>query len=269
MDPLIRAAVLAEAPRRLARQPAGTVSMPVAPVAPVAAVAPPPAAVPAPAPQPDPAADAALEAVRREAAALATRQVTLDAEVDSLRAREAALTEAMQGLQQEADALRAEAQRAGLEEARAAAQAEAQEAVAAAVAAARQAAGLLLAQRQAQLADHEDMLVEIAFTAVCRMLGEQLVRRDGMAAMVRELLAQASAAPLCVRLHPDDAAWLGEGAAFGPGITLQPDAAIELGGCMLDGERGTLDARLELQVDALRAALLAARARRAQFEVAD
>jgi flagellar biosynthesis/type III secretory pathway protein FliH len=74
-----------------------------------------------------------------------------------------------------------------------------------------------------------------------------------------------------VRVHPGDmqclagdaavAAWLRERES-GQGIQIVADPGIELGGVVLRSPAGRLDARLEHQVDALRAALLSARAAR-------
>ncbi len=123
--------------------------------------------------------------------------------------------------------------------------------------------------RQALLAGQEDLLVEIAFTAVCRVLGEQAAGAAGVAAMVQQMVGAARAPEqLCVRLHPADLALLTgpDGlAAHGldPALALRADAGIALGGCLVDGPRGTLDARLEWQVEQLRLALLATRRQRA------
>lgn len=127
--------------------------------------------------------------------------------------------------------------------------------------------------RRALLAENEDMLVEIAFAAVCRMLGSHTATRAGLAAMVGQLIGSGDWDQLVVRVHPQDVALLEQPIADGlldgaPRMQLKGDAAIELGGCMIDGPRGTLDARLELQVQQLRAALLQVRQERARNEEA-
>jgi flagellar assembly protein FliH len=117
------------------------------------------------------------------------------------------------------------------------------------------------------LEENEDVLVEIVFTALCRLLGESAASRAGVAAMVRLGVAdEREPELLCVRLHPDDLALMTApdqaGPALDPRLALRADAAIALGGCLVDGPRGSLDARLELQLQQLRGALLAAREER-------
>lgn len=115
--------------------------------------------------------------------------------------------------------------------------------------------------RRKALDEHEDMLVELAFTAVCRILGATAATRDAVAAMVRALVdVEREPAQLRVRLHPHDLALLAEGrSGLDPRLVLQADSAIGMGGCQIEGPDGTLDARLELQVQQLRATLLAVR----------
>ena len=115
--------------------------------------------------------------------------------------------------------------------------------------------------RRTALDEQEDLLVEIVFAAVCRMLGAAAATRAGVESMVRSLVEAArEPAQLCVRLHPHDLAVLtGGGANFDPRLSWQADNAIEIGGCLVDSPRGTLDARLELQLQQLRAALLTVR----------
>lgn len=113
------------------------------------------------------------------------------------------------------------------------------------------------------LARHEDLLVEVAWSAICRLAGELAASRDGALAMVHAAMSQVrDGQALRVRMHPQDAAWL---AAHGePGRwSLHADAAVALGGCIVDGVQGSLDARLELQLERLRAALVEVRAARA------
>ncbi len=117
------------------------------------------------------------------------------------------------------------------------------------------------------LKENEDVLVEIVFTALCRLLGDGAASRAGVAAMVRRGVAdEREPELLCVRLHPDDMALMAApdpgGAALDPRLALRADASIELGGCVVEGPRGSLDNRLELQLQQLRGALLAARAAR-------
>ncbi|MEN9868607.1 MAG: hypothetical protein RL748_4197, partial [Pseudomonadota bacterium] len=69
--------------------------------------------------------------------------------------------------------------------------------------------------------------------------------------------------PLALHLHPQDLAWVAQSMAelgLNPEQTqLRPDASIKLGGCLLESTVGTLDARLETQLQRLRDSLLQVR----------
>jgi flagellar biosynthesis/type III secretory pathway protein FliH len=196
-------------------------------------------------------ADKLARAEREHAAALALR----DAEIDALRAaaQKAAidLTDAYsdaerrgyeagenKGKQAAADAMRAEVDRVK--------------------ALAVEIDGALRALTEAA----EESMIDIVFTAVCRILGEQGATR----ATVQDVVCAAIAAmrgreQLVVRLHPDDAALL-KGDADGGMLRISADPAVVLGGCVVDGPGGSLDARFETQLEVLGAALKSVRARR-------
>lgn len=117
-------------------------------------------------------------------------------------------------------------------------------------------------ERRAVIEGSEDIVVSIAFAALCRILGEKGTSRDAIHAMVREAMAATrSREQLTVRLHPDDAALLRNGAVEDE-IRIEADQSVKLGGCIVDSAAGSLDARFETQLDLLRIALSAARARR-------
>jgi flagellar assembly protein FliH len=112
------------------------------------------------------------------------------------------------------------------------------------------------------LVRQEDMLVEVAWTAICRLAGELALSRDGALAMVRVAAAEVRETQgLRIRVHPQDAEWLGD-AHEAPKWSLEADPAVGLGGCIIESGQGSLDARLELQLDRLRQALSNARAMR-------
>lgn len=115
------------------------------------------------------------------------------------------------------------------------------------------------------LNDAEDLLVEIAFASVCKILGRAFCEREGVSAVVREVIEQVrEREQLIVRLAPDDFALLTEeNAALGAetwNAQLKPDERVTLGGCLIDSPSGTLDGRLETQLQRLREVLVAARA---------
>jgi flagellar assembly protein FliH len=112
------------------------------------------------------------------------------------------------------------------------------------------------------LDEAEDALVEVVYTAVCRVLGEQGATRDAVARLVREAAA-GTRDGLIIRLHPDDAALLRAGPeGVEEQARLAADPAVKLGGCLVDSGTGTLDTRFETQLALLGEALLAARAAR-------
>jgi flagellar assembly protein FliH len=107
-------------------------------------------------------------------------------------------------------------------------------------------------------------MVDIAFAAVCRIVGEQGAARATIVAVVRAAIAATrSRDQLTVRLHPDDAALVTDGTHPGEGVRYVADPLVSLGGCIVDSAGGTLDARFETQLTLLAAALKEARALRA------
>lgn len=125
---------------------------------------------------------------------------------------------------------------------------------------------------RARIAASEDDMVALCFEAVMRVLGEAAATPAGVRQMLGKSIAQFGARRLAeVRVHADDlkamegdaavAAWLRR-REDGTAIRIVADPSIELGGVVLRSPAGTLDARLEIQVDALRNALLSVRASR-------
>jgi flagellar assembly protein FliH len=112
----------------------------------------------------------------------------------------------------------------------------------------------------------QDMAVAIAFEALCKMLGAAAVSREGVEALVREAVSHAAhAARVAVRLHPADLSALRQAGAFelatasGAAVSWIADQSIALGGCVVETDGGMLDARLDTQLERLRATLLAER----------
>lgn len=115
----------------------------------------------------------------------------------------------------------------------------------------------------------EDIAVGIAFAAVCKILGRTLSSVEGVRAVVGEVVKQAKESEkLLVRLAPGDFYLLlqqkADQAAERPSanIELIPDERVAMGGCILETSGGSLDGRIETQIDALRAVLLQARRER-------
>ncbi len=138
----------------------------------------------------------------------------------------------------------------------------------------------ILERIQAELAKRlqhaEDDMVTLAHAAICRILGEELVTRDGVAQHVRQAIreggflgAGSSLGQLAIHVHPQDlgalegdpllASWLRQHAAAGV-VRWVPDERVRFGGCLVRSGEGTIDARLETQLTALRRVLVEGRA---------
>ncbi len=132
-----------------------------------------------------------------------------------------------------------------------------------------------LLQSKNQLIDEaQDMMVEIVFTALCKIIGDNSSNRDILMQVVRDCVGETrSPNQVHIRLHPDDLALLQEGGEAGgagsvlgldPQLRFSADTSIVLGGCIVDSAQGSLDARLETQLTKLRDTLLAVRHERKQ-----
>lgn len=129
------------------------------------------------------------------------------------------------------------------------------------------------------LQDAEEDMLSLVFEAVCRITGEQAVSRDGARAMLqRTVQAWHGRRPLSVHMHPDDLDALQSDAPLrqmlsASGFTAErqtlrwvADPEVQLGGCLLRSEEGALDARLEVQLQALRASLAQTREVRREMQ---
>lgn len=111
--------------------------------------------------------------------------------------------------------------------------------------------------------DAEDDLVALAHDAICRVLGSEASAPGTIRAVVRHLLGQhGQRTRLSVHVHPEDMAALQQDARAGDEWRWVADRSVQLGGVVLRSPEGSLDARLETQLAALKEALLATRAER-------
>ena len=166
----------------------------------------------------------------------------------------------------EADAARELGRQRGLHEGRAAGREESQQSFAAELAGIRSIAGKLNDALVSGIGGMEDLAVAIAFEAICKVLGEAAVTLEGVRAQVRQATAHVkNTERVVVRLRPEDLSALREAGAVnsmlptGKAVSWVADDSIELGGCVVETDGGALDARLETQIERMRAALLAAR----------
>jgi flagellar assembly protein FliH len=109
----------------------------------------------------------------------------------------------------------------------------------------------------------EDALVEIAFAAVCKVLGRAAASEEGVRAMVREAMSEVrSRDGVVLRVSPrEHAAFQGQ---LGAELEVVADERVAAGGCLIETTGGTLDARLDIQLRRLADTLT--RARQAQGE---
>jgi type III secretion system HrpE/YscL family protein len=109
--------------------------------------------------------------------------------------------------------------------------------------------------RLLQSADRE--IVGLALQAAERIIGQQLsLSPEAIAAIVKPLLERARrATQVTLRVHPDDVPLLRaslpaltDAADLSAAVTVDPDPAMARGGCLLQSDIGTLDARVEFQL---------------------
>jgi flagellar assembly protein FliH len=252
----MRAVVVSPVPRQLLRNSPAS-----APAAPAASAPAPPAAPMAPAQATRPVAPVA-------AAPVPTRPV---ADPDALRAREALaaeLAETRRATLQQLAAMRAEAERRGYAAGEQRGESAARAALQSGVERAALLATRLAEARTSVIGDAEEAAIELAFGAVCRIMGEFAASRDAVVAAVRAgAAAMREHGQVCIRLHPLDLEMLEQGGArSGTELRYCADSAVDLGGCLVESSAGTLDARLETQLERLRATLVGVRAARRQKE---
>jgi flagellar assembly protein FliH len=117
-------------------------------------------------------------------------------------------------------------------------------------------------QEQARLAA---LCVDIVATAFTKVAGPLLASREAAYAAVAEALARAKAGhELTVRISPVDLPVLEPqreqlAALVCAPLTLVADPQVVLGGCVIESQPGTLDARLEVQLQGLYDTLRAAK----------
>lgn len=217
------------------------------------------AAAAAEAPKPVAAASPAAQPVASPAAPVAPA-VDIQALVN--QARESVLEQ----FKEEAEKGRELGRQRGLQEGREQGAEESRQQFAAELARVRGIADKLQAALDGGMQGLEQMAAAIAFEAVARILGEQAATPEGILALVRRAASQhASRDGVLVRLNPADLSALRAAGALeaelpsGGKVDWLADQSVEMGGCIVEAAGGELDARLETQVEALRAALLAAR----------
>ncbi|UJR79174.1 type III secretion system stator protein SctL [Sandaracinus amylolyticus] len=163
----------------------------------------------------------------------------VDARAEAERIVEAARREAealVEGARAECERLRAEARAEG------------------AASGLAQAAALLVEARRARdgaLVGIERDAQTLALAAAERIVGEALtIDPSRVITIVRDVIARARRArAIELRVHPEDARVLD--GAIDAGVRVIEDASITRGGCVMRSELGTVDARVEVRIDAM------------------
>lgn len=120
--------------------------------------------------------------------------------------------------------------------------------------------------REAIARQSEAMILALVVDIARTLFGEgwQLDREALHAAFARALAEAKPLGDLRVHVHPDDAAALGmrwpeqQTAQLGQHLELVPDPAIRRGGCLVEGDYGAVDARVETQLQFVAETLSAA-----------
>ncbi|MES2355361.1 MAG: FliH/SctL family protein [Pseudomonadota bacterium] len=111
----------------------------------------------------------------------------------------------------------------------------------------------------------EDTLVEIIMESVCKIVGDSLSDALSVRRALTQALSRARGATIGkIRLCPSDYRLIAELPAheFNHGlesVEFISDNTIEIGGCILESDAGTLDCRLEKQLEQLKVLLLSVR----------
>lgn len=129
--------------------------------------------------------------------------------------------------------------------------------------------GMTEAVRQAW-AGAEDDIAALCYRVLCRTLGDAFLAPDALVAQVREALQGCDlSGAITLHLHPADARMLDASAearllksGAGRPVCWIADPRVVLGGCIVAGEGGGLDARLETILQQCQAGLLEARGSR-------
>lgn len=121
----------------------------------------------------------------------------------------------------------------------------------------------------------QDGVLEIAFAATTKLLGKVLVTRDGVAALVAEVLKQVmdTHKPVFVRLAAvdyrllqEDPLWLEHFNSVHE-VQIVADHRVSVGGCIVESKAGLLDARLEVQLTRFMETLLEVRRQQQRKQV--
>jgi len=116
------------------------------------------------------------------------------------------------------------------------------------------------------LGELQEEVADLAFASACKILGRKLTDRETAVVAVAEVLGRIKASHrIRVGLAPDDFAYVSSRVDVqswvpaGTAIEIESDASVRLGGCVVRGDHGEWDGRLETQLALLHQALQEAR----------
>ena len=122
-------------------------------------------------------------------------------------------------------------------------------------------ASSISAQAGAAMESAEDEMVALCHQVVCLILGDLVATPEGVRALVQQALKHLAGRPVAVHLHPDDLGALGPAASSAQDpVRWFADTSVAMGGAVLRSSDGSLDARLETQLQALHERLMTVRA---------
>jgi flagellar assembly protein FliH len=125
-------------------------------------------------------------------------------------------------------------------------------------------ARMLQAERKEMLERYEQSAVKLAFTLAEKVIGQELeTDPKAVAQIARNAIAQVTdAQQLTLRVNPQDAEYLKSMQAdlmtllsSNAQLDIRGDQSVRRGGCLVESEQGTLDARIESQLATLRIAV--------------
>lgn len=125
----------------------------------------------------------------------------------------------------------------------------------------------LIVQKKRMLMDSEEAVVKLSCQIAGRIVGEMAkVNEDIIREVVRNALGHLSEKQkVTIRVNPDDIAVLRahkpeweEAAGAGATVEIVEDMRIKRGGCLIEGESGSVEAELDRQVEMIEKALVEA-----------
>lgn len=111
------------------------------------------------------------------------------------------------------------------------------------------------------LAEAEPQIIRMVMDIAEKVIGRQ-IEKGAVVDVVKKSIAQSVGRKIVVRIHPSDVPTVKErekelmiGLEQNQSVSVKEDEEIPPGGCIVETEMGTVDARLETQIQAIKKAL--------------